>query len=218
METLVQMVEEVGARFDRRPALMIRPSFRTRVLRYRDLRTTVPRVARALAAVEADPARREQEFFDALVDAAGHRGVRETAEQGAVVVARQAHKAGEDARHLDHCEAALCPMPSITPRMPVSSAMREARPLSVFGTSASQSTSFFRWMTREALTPQVWQSPGRKRSSENGIRISTVQPASSTLTADSQTASHEWSLQVSLKMISSLCTPAAVTLKTAPVR
>ena len=49
METLVQLVEEVGARFDRRPALMIRPSFRTRTVRYRDLRSTVPRVARVLA-------------------------------------------------------------------------------------------------------------------------------------------------------------------------
>ena len=48
METLVQLVEEVGARFDRRPALMIRPSFRTRTVRYRDLRATVPRVARVL--------------------------------------------------------------------------------------------------------------------------------------------------------------------------
>ena len=49
METLVELVEEVGAKFDRRPALLIRPSFRTRVLRYRDLRTMVPRVARVLA-------------------------------------------------------------------------------------------------------------------------------------------------------------------------
>jgi long-chain acyl-CoA synthetase len=49
METLVELVEEVGAKFDRRPALLIRPSFRTRVLRYRDLRTMVPRAARVLA-------------------------------------------------------------------------------------------------------------------------------------------------------------------------
>jgi len=44
METLVQLVEDVGARFDRRPALMIRPSFRTRTVRYRDLRAAVMRV------------------------------------------------------------------------------------------------------------------------------------------------------------------------------
>ena len=49
METLVDLVQEVGARFDRRPALMIRPSFRTRTVRYRDLRHAVPRVARVLA-------------------------------------------------------------------------------------------------------------------------------------------------------------------------
>ncbi len=48
METLVEMIEEIGARFDRRPALMIRPSFRTRTVRYRDLRAMVPRVARVL--------------------------------------------------------------------------------------------------------------------------------------------------------------------------
>ena len=89
-------------------------------------------------------------------------------------------------------------MRGFTPRMPVSSAMREARPLSVFGTSASQTLSFFRWMTREALTPQVWQSPGRKRSSEKGMRISTDQPCSSWWTAESHTASHESSIHVSL--------------------
>ena len=50
METLVELVEEVGARFDRRPALLIRPSFRTRTWRYRDLaRRPCPASARVLA-------------------------------------------------------------------------------------------------------------------------------------------------------------------------
>jgi long-chain acyl-CoA synthetase len=49
METFPEMIEEVGARFDRRPALLIRPSFRTRTMRYRDLRAMVPRAARVLA-------------------------------------------------------------------------------------------------------------------------------------------------------------------------
>lgn len=49
METLIDLVREGAARFDRRPALLIRPFFRTRTWRYRDLATTVPRAARVLA-------------------------------------------------------------------------------------------------------------------------------------------------------------------------
>ncbi|HEX5147551.1 MAG TPA: AMP-binding protein, partial [Candidatus Limnocylindrales bacterium] len=48
METLIQLVEEGARRFDRRPALLIRPFFRTRTWRYRDLAATVPRAARVL--------------------------------------------------------------------------------------------------------------------------------------------------------------------------
>ena len=49
METLIDLVREGAARFDRRPALLIRPFFRTRTWRYRDLAATVPRAARVLA-------------------------------------------------------------------------------------------------------------------------------------------------------------------------
>jgi long-chain acyl-CoA synthetase len=49
METLVDLVREGAERFDRRPALLIRPFFRTRTWRYRDLAATVPRAARVLA-------------------------------------------------------------------------------------------------------------------------------------------------------------------------
>src|ERR1700704_5870766 len=49
METLVQLVQEGGRRFDARPALVIRPSFRTRTWRYRDLAGTIPRAARVLS-------------------------------------------------------------------------------------------------------------------------------------------------------------------------
>ena len=49
MDTLVDVVRLGGARFDRRPALLIRPFFRTRAWRYRDLAETVPRAARVLA-------------------------------------------------------------------------------------------------------------------------------------------------------------------------
>ncbi len=49
MDTLRDVVTEGAARFDRRPALLIRPTFRTRVWRYRDLARDVPRVARVLA-------------------------------------------------------------------------------------------------------------------------------------------------------------------------
>ena len=48
METLLDLVREGATRFDRRPALMIRPFFRTRTWRYRDLATTVPRAASVL--------------------------------------------------------------------------------------------------------------------------------------------------------------------------
>jgi len=49
METLIDLVREGAAGFDRRPALLIRPFFRTRTWRYRDLATIVPRAARVLA-------------------------------------------------------------------------------------------------------------------------------------------------------------------------
>ncbi len=49
MGTLVDLVRDGGRSFDRRPALLIRPFFRTRTWRYRDLATTVPRAARVLA-------------------------------------------------------------------------------------------------------------------------------------------------------------------------
>ena len=49
METLVDLVREGAERFDRRPALLIRPFFRTRTWRYRDLAATVPRAARVIA-------------------------------------------------------------------------------------------------------------------------------------------------------------------------
>jgi long-chain acyl-CoA synthetase len=49
MDTLIHLVADGAARFDTRPALLIRPSFRTRVWRYRDIARTVPRVASVLA-------------------------------------------------------------------------------------------------------------------------------------------------------------------------
>jgi long-chain acyl-CoA synthetase len=48
METLVDLVREGAERFDRRPALIIRPFFRTRTWRYRDLARVVPRAAHVL--------------------------------------------------------------------------------------------------------------------------------------------------------------------------
>jgi long-chain acyl-CoA synthetase len=49
VETLIDLVRVGGQRFDRHPALIIRPSFRTRSTSYRDLATSVPRAARVLA-------------------------------------------------------------------------------------------------------------------------------------------------------------------------
>ncbi|TME82959.1 MAG: hypothetical protein E6I45_04865 [Chloroflexi bacterium] len=48
MNTLIELVAEGGRIHDRRPALLIRPGFRTRVWRYRDLADVVPRAARVL--------------------------------------------------------------------------------------------------------------------------------------------------------------------------
>jgi long-chain acyl-CoA synthetase len=55
METLPGLVAESARRFDRRPALVIRPSFRTRTWRYRDLGELVPRAARVLADAGVGP-------------------------------------------------------------------------------------------------------------------------------------------------------------------
>ena len=49
MDTLIDLVREGATRYDARPALLIRPSFRTRTWRYRDLGAIVPRAARVLA-------------------------------------------------------------------------------------------------------------------------------------------------------------------------
>jgi long-chain acyl-CoA synthetase len=53
--TLVDLVEVGAERFARRPALLIRPSFRTRTWRYRDLARDVPRIARVIADVGVAP-------------------------------------------------------------------------------------------------------------------------------------------------------------------
>jgi long-chain acyl-CoA synthetase len=49
VETIQDLVRESATRFDRRPALMIRPFFRTRTWRYRDMASIVARAARVLA-------------------------------------------------------------------------------------------------------------------------------------------------------------------------
>lgn len=50
METLIDLIAEGARRHDERSALIIRPSFRTRVWRYRDLGVVIPRAASVLAA------------------------------------------------------------------------------------------------------------------------------------------------------------------------
>ena len=55
METLPGLVADSVRRFDRRPALVIRPSFRTRTWRYRDLGEVIPRAARVLADAGVGP-------------------------------------------------------------------------------------------------------------------------------------------------------------------
>jgi long-chain acyl-CoA synthetase len=48
MDTITDLVRGAVDRYDRHPALIIKPGFRTRIWRYRDLGQQVPRVARAL--------------------------------------------------------------------------------------------------------------------------------------------------------------------------
>ena len=55
MKTLVDLVRSGAERFGPRPALLIRPFFRTRTWRYRDLATMVPRVARVLSDAGVGP-------------------------------------------------------------------------------------------------------------------------------------------------------------------
>ncbi len=55
MDTLQALVAQGLARFPKRPALLIRPSFRTRTWRYRDLARDVPRVAAVLADAGIQP-------------------------------------------------------------------------------------------------------------------------------------------------------------------
>ena len=47
-DTVLELMQEAVARYDRKPFLLIRPGFRTRITRYRDLGRIVPRVARVL--------------------------------------------------------------------------------------------------------------------------------------------------------------------------
>jgi long-chain acyl-CoA synthetase len=55
METLVDLVAEAGRRHGHRPALIIRPGFRTRTWRFRDLAETTPRVARVIREAGIEP-------------------------------------------------------------------------------------------------------------------------------------------------------------------
>jgi long-chain acyl-CoA synthetase len=49
MENLIDLVSEAARHYDAHPALIIRPSFRTRLWRFRDLGRVVPRAARVIA-------------------------------------------------------------------------------------------------------------------------------------------------------------------------
>ncbi len=49
MDTLIELVRDGGEHFGRQPALIIRPSFRTRIMTHGDLAKAVPRAARVLS-------------------------------------------------------------------------------------------------------------------------------------------------------------------------
>ncbi|HEV8280531.1 MAG TPA: AMP-binding protein, partial [Candidatus Limnocylindrales bacterium] len=49
MDTLIELVRDGGERFGQQPALIIRPSFRTRIMTHGDIAEGVPRAARVLS-------------------------------------------------------------------------------------------------------------------------------------------------------------------------
>ncbi|MGH2357305.1 MAG: AMP-dependent synthetase/ligase, partial [Candidatus Limnocylindria bacterium] len=55
METVIDLLADAARRHDRRPALLIKPAFRTRRWRFRDLAQLAPRVARILAGTGLEP-------------------------------------------------------------------------------------------------------------------------------------------------------------------
>jgi long-chain acyl-CoA synthetase len=55
VETVIELLANAAARHDRRPALLIKPAFRTRRWRYSDLAQLAPRVARVLADAGLSP-------------------------------------------------------------------------------------------------------------------------------------------------------------------
>jgi long-chain acyl-CoA synthetase len=55
VDTLVDLVRDGGQRFARHPALIIRPSFRTRTMTHGDLADLVPRAARVLSEMGLEP-------------------------------------------------------------------------------------------------------------------------------------------------------------------
>jgi long-chain acyl-CoA synthetase len=55
VDTLVELVRDGGERFGQQPALIIRPSFRTRIMTHGDLAESVPRVARGLSGAGLGP-------------------------------------------------------------------------------------------------------------------------------------------------------------------
>ena len=54
-ETLVEMLRDGASRYGDRPALLIKPGFRTRIWSHRDLADLAPRVAGILTAQGLEP-------------------------------------------------------------------------------------------------------------------------------------------------------------------
>jgi hypothetical protein len=82
----------------------------------------------------------------------------------------------------------------LMPSMPVRSAKRETKPLSVFGVYTRRVLSIVRGFQRLMLKPHVCTGLSGKRSCEYGMRTSAVQPFVTIFAADSHTASQLLSL------------------------
>ena len=101
----------------------------------------------------------------------------------------------------------------LMPSMPTSSPIHDDQPVRFVGTGTQNTSSLVAGFQWSALKPQTCTGASLKRSCENGMRISVVQPRESTTAFASQTGSKPGSRLYSLSCgwYQSIRTPDAVT-------
>jgi hypothetical protein len=98
------------------------------------------------------------------------------------------------------------------PTMPCSSPIRDDHAVSFLGTGIQKMSSLREGTQRSMLSPHTCASPAVKRSWENGMRISAVQPSESIVAFPSHTGSKRPSMSYSWSRgwYQSMRVPAAV--------